>query len=136
MSYFVLDCSVAMAWCFEDEANEKSQNCLQYLKKSKAVVPSIWSLEVMNVLQVSEKKKRIQAEQSNLFIKLLSILPIEVDLSSNLNKGITTISREYGLTTYDAAYLELAVRKKIPLASLDKLLCRMAKMANVELMLT
>ena len=60
MSHFVLDCSVTMAWCFDDEANEYADDCLKRLKKESAIVPAIWSLEVINVLHVAERKSVLQ----------------------------------------------------------------------------
>jgi len=132
---FVLDCSVTMAWCFDDEANEQSDQALVLLKNGKAVVPAIWPLEVLNVLHVSERKKRISVSQSNTFISLLNALPIEIDMSlhDSLNKTILEISRQYSISAYDAAYLELAKRRTIPLFSFDKILIETAKKFDVEI---
>jgi predicted nucleic acid-binding protein len=129
---FVLDCSITMAWCFADEANDRSDEVLELLKESNAIVPSIWTLEVINVLHVAERKKRITPTQSNTFINLLAALPIEVDMSLNdlPNKQILEISRKYKISAYDAAYLELALRKKVPLFSFDMALCIAAKKAR------
>lgn len=135
MKLFVLDCSVTMAWCFEDESNATSDKILASLKESKAMVPSIWPLEVINVLRVGERKKRLSASQSNTFINLLRGLPIEVDMNpiDLPNQSILEISREYSISAYDAAYLELALRKNLPLVSFDKILCEAAKNAGIEI---
>lgn len=135
MKLFVLDCSVTMAWCFEDESNAMSDKILASLKESKAMVPSIWPLEVINVLRVGERKKRLSASQSNTFINLLRGLPIEVDMNpiDLPNQSILEISREYSISAYDAAYLELALRKNLPLVSFDKILCEAAKNAGIEI---
>lgn len=135
MKFFVLDCSVTMAWCFEDEKNDFSDKLLKSLNSSKAIVPAVWSLEVQNVLYVAERKKRISREQSTIFINFLNELPIEIDLtlSDFINKKILEISRKYSISAYDAAYLELALRKDIPFASLDKMLNDASKKAGVSI---
>ncbi len=136
MKTFVLDCSVTMSWCFAGEANEYADKILELLKETKALVPSIWSLEVINVLHVSERKKRITVSQSNNFVNLINALPIEIDMSVEElpNRRILEISRKYSLSAYDAAYLELAIRKNIPLSSFDKILCTAAEKAGVDLL--
>ncbi len=135
MNAFVLDCSVTMAWCFSDEQNEVAERLLINLKKTKALVPSIWALEVNNVLRVAERKKRITIIQSNTFIHLLNTLPIEVDKGINEHPSLylMDITRQFDLSAYDAAYLELALRHSIPLASFDQLLCKAAKQAGLSL---
>lgn len=135
MKSFVLDCSVTMAWCFSDEANECSDEALRLLKNSKAVVPSVWSLEVINVLRTCERKNRINTAQSNTFIQLLNALPIEIDVNQNElpNKNILEISRKYSISAYHAAYLELSLRRNIPLISFDKILCEAAEKAGISL---
>lgn len=134
MKTFVLDCSITMAWCFEDEANEESDEALILLKEMKAIVPGVWPLEVMNVLWVGERKNRITNTQANTFIHLLNALPIEVDipLMDVLNKNVLEISRTYSISAYDASYLELALRKNIPLFSADKMLSNAAKKAGIS----
>lgn len=136
MKLFVLDCSVAMAWCFEDESNMHSDKILKSLKDTKAIVPMLWPLEIMNVLHIAERKKRISLEQSEIFIDFLNNLPIERELilSEKINKRILEISRKYAITAYDAAYLEIAIRKHVPLASFDKNLCNAAKLAHVQVL--
>ena len=123
-----------MSWCFADEANEHSAEILRLLKQSRAIVPSIWQLEVINVLRVGERKKRITNPQSNTFIALLNELPIEVDMGLNElpNKEILEISRKYLLSAYDAAYLELAVRRGIPFITFDRTLCEAAEKAGID----
>src|SRR5438094_7459559 len=79
---FVLDCSITMAWCFEDESTEHTDSILESLKKSTAIVPTIWSLEVANVLLLAKKNKRITEVQSAGFIDALSSLPIVIDPST------------------------------------------------------
>lgn len=136
MKAFILDCSTTMAWCFADETNEQADTILNLLKDTKAFVPNIWSLEVINVLRVGERKKRISIDQSNNFISLINTLPIEIDMGVNElpNRKILEISRKYLLSAYDASYLELAIRKGIPFSSFDKILCAAAKKAGIDLL--
>jgi len=126
---FVLDCSITMAWCFEDESTDYTDTILENLKDATAVVPTIWPLEVANVLLLSQKNKRITEIQSANFIEILSILPIVVDQSTTFRAmhSILVLAGQSDLTIYDAAYLELALREKIPLLTLDKKLIKAAK---------
>ncbi len=124
----VLDCSVTMSWCFEDEHDETSKELLLNLKQQPAIVPSIWSVEICNVLYNAEKKKRITKEEINTFIKFLNALPIEVDNINQvrINSELLTLCRNYSLSAYDATYLELALQYNIPIYSFDKQLCAAA----------
>jgi len=134
---FVLDCSVTMAWCFEDESNDYTDTILENLQNATAIVPTIWSLEVANVLLLSKKNKRITEVQSASFIDALSALPIIVDQSTTTRAmhSIFALARQSDLTIYDAAYLELAIREKIPLLTLDKGLIKVAKKLHIPLKL-
>ncbi len=129
----MLDCSVTMTWCFEDEASKSAEHSLALLEKRTASVPPIWSIEVMNVLRVAERKNRINISSSDHFIRFLNTLPITVDSGLNhfLNTSILAISRKHALSAYDAAYLEMALRYNIPLVSFDKNLCAAAKKEDV-----
>lgn len=130
----MLDCSVTMSWCFEDENTEKSKQILLFLKNKKAIVPCIWSLEVINVLKIAENKNRISNLMSNTFINLLNALPIEIDPNFNflLNKSVLELIHKYPLSAYDASYLEIATRYNVPLISFDKVLCEAAKKEGVS----
>jgi predicted nucleic acid-binding protein len=105
------------------------------LSKLEATVPSIWPLEVTNVLLVGERKKRIKKMDSMRFIELLHTLPISIDESTS-NRAmheVFTLAREYNLSSYDAAYLELAIRLGLPFATSDSTLCSVAKRCGVQL---
>jgi len=130
---FVLDCSVAMAWCFADETNPYTEAVLQDLADVGAVVPSIWPLEMANVLLVAERRKRISKAQSRRFVELLQSLPIAVDdvSAARVWDGVLSLAREQQLSAYDAAYLELAMREGLPLATADNALKRAAKRCGV-----
>ena len=134
MSAFVLDCSIAAAWFFEDEARPETDHLLEHLRDGGALVPNLWHLEVGNVLIQAEKRGRITTAQISVRLELLANLPIVTDTETNLRafREILTLARSQVLTTYDAAYLELAIRRGIPLATQDKALVRAAKASNVE----
>ena len=136
MSSFVVDCSAALPWCIEDEATAPADALLDRLKAGSAVVPSLWHLEIANILMLAEKKGRVGREKVAGFITLLSFLSIEVDdqTHSRALSDILRIARTHGLTSYDAAYLELAMRRGLPLASRDKELCRAARETGVPLL--
>jgi len=127
--FFVVDNSVVMAWCFKDEANRYADSVLDRLSEATAIVPSIWLFEVVNVLLVAERRKRISAADSVRFITLLSKLPIVVEQErpEHYMKDLLGLARGNNLSGYDAAYLDLAMKNGIPLATLDKRLRKAAK---------
>ena len=132
---FVIDNSVVMAWCFEDEISPYADSILDSLENTTAIVPSIWPLEVGNVLLVAERKKRLSAAASNKFISLLSELPIIVDQEppDRMIREIFSLARKYQLSTYDASYLDLAIKRELPIATLDDRLIAVAKKINVTI---
>lgn len=119
---FVLDNSVTMAWCFPDEQSSYSDLVLQSLKNCGAVVPGLWSLEVANILLVGERRNRILRDDSEKFINLLAGLPIFTDDQTSLHALMSSLDlgRKLGLSSYDACYLELALRTRLPVATLDE----------------
>jgi predicted nucleic acid-binding protein len=133
---FVIDNSVVMTWCFKDENIQYSDFILNMLESFTAIVPSIWPLEVSNVLLVAERRKRISEADSTRFITLLSELPIIVDQESpeRMIKEIFALARKHNLSSYDASYLDLAMRKGLPIATLDKNLLAAAKRSEVSLL--
>jgi predicted nucleic acid-binding protein len=131
----VIDNSIVMAWCFEDEASAYTDAIQELLVDNTAVVPAIWPLEVANVLLVAERKKRISKVDSGHFVALLSQLPIEVEPadSDRVFHDVLSLARQHQLSSYDASYLDLAIRKGVPIASLDKAIIRAAKEIKVHL---
>ena len=131
----MLDCSIAMAWCFEDEASATADAILTGLADASAIVPGIWPLEVANVLAIADRKGRITVAKSAQFVALLSSLPIVVDGqgSEKAWTDVLAIARAYRLTAYDAAYLELAIRERATLATRDATLQTAAQAAGVPL---
>ncbi|OGH04270.1 MAG: DNA-binding protein [Candidatus Lambdaproteobacteria bacterium RIFOXYD1_FULL_56_27] len=132
---FVIDNSVVMAWCFEDEASEYAQSVLASLQEAKALAPAIWPLEVGNVLLVAKRKKRLNEASQSRFLSLLRALPIQVVQESpeRMLGEILALAQEYQLSTYDASYLDLAMRLGLPLATADAALKGAAKRAGVAL---
>ncbi len=132
---FVMDCSVTMPWLLHNDATDYAKQVLLGFNKGQAVVPELWFLEVSNILLVFERRKRIKVAESEQFIKLLSELPINIDqgTANRVFPKIILLARKYQLSTYDATYLELAIREKLPLATLDKDLQRAAKKSGIEL---
>ena len=132
-AHFVLDFSVTMARAFEDERNSYVDEVFSSFHYAIAHVPYIWSLEVDNVLLLSEKKSRIIHQQAIIFRQSLKKLPIVKD--DRNESDFYELAREFQLTTYDVSYLELAIRKRIPIATLDKPLRHAAKCGGVALYL-
>lgn len=132
---FVLDCSIVFSWYFADESNSYADNVARSLKKRHAVVPGVWSLEVANTLVVGERKKRSTHAQASTFLLRLSHLPITIDDQTSQQAWRTTmdLARKCVLSSYDASYLELAVRKSIPIATLDQSLTAAADSLGVKL---
>ncbi len=124
-----------MAWCFKDEADGYADSVLDMLGDSEAIVPSIWPLEVANVLLVAERRKRLTTADSAQFVKLLGELPITIDYESSGRalSEILSVGRHQGLSSYDAAYLELAMREGAPLATRDDRLRRASERCGVKL---
>lgn len=134
---FVLDCSVTMAWCFAYEITEFTQRIRRSLADGyQALVPPHWSLEVTNTLLVAERRGRLQYAQVGRFLALLARLPISPE-PGDADRTLTTVyplARESGLSSYDGAYLELAVRTRTPLATLDQKLRTAAVAVNVKVL--
>ena len=133
---FVVDNSIVMTWCFQDELNLYSEGVLDSLTGAIAVVPAIWPLEVINVLLVAERKNRLSEADSVHFLSMLSQLPIVVDRSwpERTMKDLLVLGRANSLTSYDAAYLELAMRQGLPIATLDQKLLEAAIKVNVPVL--
>lgn len=135
MKSFVIDNSVVMAWYFEDEAVPYTQAVLESLNKYECMVPSIWTLEVANALIVYERRGRSTEARAARFITLLSSLPIHIDTNTSRYALSETlqIAREYKLSSYDAAYLELAMREGVPISTQDKALRQAASKCGVKI---
>jgi predicted nucleic acid-binding protein len=133
----VLDCSVALSWCFEDEASPKTDAILLDVAKNGGWVPQLWHLEVSNSLLQGVKRKRLSLADVAEKFMLLTKLPLYIDAETAqqaFDKTYQLANHEH-LSAYDAAYLELAIRKQIPLATKDESLAAAAKRNKVRLSL-
>ena len=121
---FVLDASVTLAWCFEDERAGYAMRVLEELSGREAIVSSLWPIEVTNGLASALRKKRMDLAGAAEARNTLAALPVVVDPVDRRRafEDIPRLARVHGLATYDASYLELAVRLGIPLATLDRTL--------------
>lgn len=126
---FVLDASVALAWCFQDKGGHYVLEVLEALRESEAVVPSLWSLEVSNGLLVAERRGRLAPPGGQRFIETLLALPITVEPGSTRAAFGDTrrLARAHHLSAYDAAYLELSNRLGVPLATSNAALAAAAE---------
>jgi predicted nucleic acid-binding protein len=135
LNRLVIDCSVTMAWCFEDECDPYADATLAAMASAEACVPSVWSLEVTNVLLVTERRGRIAPADSARFVQLLEDLPIVVDQDDRrrIHGPVLDLGRRTGLSVYDASYLDLAMRLGVPLATRDTALREAASANRVQL---
>src|SRR4051812_7406083 len=138
MKEFVLDGSVTMAWYFKDEMNDYANAVRDGMDQSLAVVPSLWSLEVANTIVMGERRKRSTPAQAATWLSFLGVLPIIVDSETTARAWGDTLglARAHNLSAYDAAYLELAMRRGLPLATLDDKLKAAAVAVGVSLFAT
>ena len=135
---FVLDNSVAMRWLLASQKKNDqryAESVLKCLAGHDAIVPNLWHLEAANVLLGAEKRAEVSVGKIERFLAQLEHLPIQTDAltSSQAFTSTITLARAYGLSSYDAAYLELAIRHSLPLATLDKALKKAAVKADVSL---
>ena len=122
----VIDCSAAIPWFLEDEANAWSEGLLDALPRHSLHVPALWHLEFANVLLTAQRRKRINARDAKGLLARASRLPLATDGRVVPLVEIADLADSNGITTYDAAYLELATRLKCPLATQDKALAKAA----------
>ncbi len=133
MTAGVVDSSIALTWCFEDEASPETDRLFERVRDDGAVVPGLWHLEVANVLLQAERRGRISRADVARRLMLISDLPIATDQETTPRAWRETLSlaRAENLTAYDAAYLELAERRGLPLMTRDNDLGAAAKRLGV-----
>jgi predicted nucleic acid-binding protein len=134
---FVLDGSLTMAWCFEDEASPESDEIQDWLTAgARAYVPTLWHLGIANVLWVCERRRRIREADSVRFLAVLQALNITPDHETEKHAGQATLglARQHDLSVYDAAYLELAMRLGLSLASKDEALRKVAQAVGLSVL--
>ncbi len=133
---FVLDNSIVMAWSFEDKVDKYADAVLERLADTRAVVPGLWPLEVASALLMGERRKRSTEAETSKWTGILASLPITIDGETNSHAWSDTLSlaRGHNLSAYDAAYLELANRRGLPLATIDGKLRTDAEAVGVALL--
>lgn len=132
----VLDASVALAWCFEDEQTPEVMDLLDRVAETGGVAPLLWPLEALNGLFAAERRRRIAADKRATLAAFLRALPITLDgdTAERAWDATARLAAEFQLTVYDAAYLELPQRRGLPLASLDQDLRKAASVAGVDVL--
>jgi predicted nucleic acid-binding protein len=132
----VIDCSVAVAWCIDDEAAPATDTLLERVRDEGGIVPSLWHLELGNVLLQAERRSRLKPGGVAVRLELLRTLPIVTDDETSIRawREVLALARAECLTTYDAAYLELAIRRGLPLATKDGDLEAAAGRVGVQLL--
>jgi len=131
----VIDASVALAWCFPDEASDYADSVLLAVENQTVFVPAIWAVEIANALLVGEWRKRIRQSEVRRFIDLIKDLRVIEDGQpfADTVSNVLPLAREYDLSAYDAAYLDVAVRHEIPLATFDRALQRACILAGIKI---
>jgi predicted nucleic acid-binding protein len=133
---FVVDSSIALTWCFQDEATAAADALLLRLTDDGAYAPSLWPLEVLNALMTAQRRGRISSLERQDRVALLQALPIMLDRETAGQAWTLTnlLAERHGLTLYDAAYLELAQRLNLPLATLDADLARATSDLGIQVL--
>jgi predicted nucleic acid-binding protein len=133
MPALVIDASITAAWCFPDERTDYTNAVLRAISTPlEAVAPRLWAYEVRNAILIGLRRKRITREDALEFLSSIEALPIRLIETLSFD-GVFSLADRRGLTVYDAAYLDLAIREGLPLASLDSALCKAALASGVEL---
>lgn len=136
MTGFILDCSIAVTWCFEDEATPDTDLLLDRVLAEGAIVPAIWHLETGNVLSQATRRGRLTPAAMQARLEAMAMLPIRTDETPARRAWgeVLSLARAEALTTYDAAYLELATRRALPLATRDQALRKAAGRTGVVIL--
>lgn len=134
MRAVVVDASFTLAWCFDEKESAEAAKLLGEVGLWRVLAPGLWEMEVANGLATAERRGRLTASESAQFLGMLEDLGVEVDeeRGPRLRERVLALARGYGLTAYDAAYLELAIREGAVLASFDEQMRKAAKRAGVE----
>ena len=128
----VVDCSIAMAWCFDVEQSNYADAVLGALSSHSAIVPALWPYEVANAIVIAERRKRISSAERDEALAFVWSLPIEIEQSPTaVPATLIRLANQYRLTAYDAAYVDLARTRGLPLATIDEALARAATAAGV-----
>jgi predicted nucleic acid-binding protein len=127
----VVDASVTMAWCFEDEASDSTDAVLERALAEGCLMPALWRAEVANVLVVAERRGRVAAAQRDRFLALLDRVPVTIESTAPDSAALIWLADKHGLSAYDAWYLWLAARTGAELATMDERLAAAGRRAGV-----
>lgn len=138
MPDLVVDASVALAWGLPDEASDYAAAVLAVVEHSVVHIPDLWLYEIANGLAIASRRKRILPEEERVFLTALSKLNLNISRRVNLVliRELITCARRFGLTAYDAAYVNLALQQDVPLATLDHRMRQAAVTSGVEIFST
>ena len=128
---FVIDNSVVSGWLLESQASAYSDSIALRLQTSRAVAPPLLLLEYTNVLRTACKRQKIIATQAQEILAMLAKLPIDIDSTASNPAQVFDLALRYDLTSYDALYLDLALRRSLPIATQDQALASAAVVAGV-----
>lgn len=133
---FVVDASMTLTWAFDDEATAATEAMLDRFQAEGIVVPALWPVEVANGLLVGQRRSRISPERSESFLVMLEGGSVTIASQSfaDTQRSVLRLARQHGLTAYDASYLELAIRLRLPLVTLDIALRAAAQREGVVLL--
>ena len=130
---FVVDASITASWMLPDEENPLAEFAQSLLVDEIAIAPFVWWFEVRNILLVAERRQRLEGSDVDRLVAILNAYPISLDAEPSESTTLR-IAREHALTCYDASYVELAMRMRIPLATLDRRMADAARRAGVSLL--
>ena len=131
----MIDASLALAWCFPDEASEYADGVLVALEGRTVMVPRVWALEITNAVLVAERRKRVKQADVRRFVELLGGLTLIEQSQTAIDtvSSVLPLARQYSLSAYDAAYLDVAIRQGAPLATLDSTLEKAGRSAGIKI---
>ncbi|WP_158810070.1 type II toxin-antitoxin system VapC family toxin [Beijerinckia sp. L45] len=132
MTAFVVDASIAACWLLPDERHPVAEAAYDLIRTTSAVAPSLWWFELRNMFVINERRGRIDIQKTTEALRVLKALPVTIDMDSE-EDVLMRLARYHRLTAYDAAYLELACRRRLPLATLDAALIKAARAEAVPL---
>lgn len=128
---FVVDNSVVSGWYLEDQATPYTEHIATLLADERACAPALWELELTNVLRTSCLRQRLTAEKAQQILAHIARLPIDTDRHAVPLPELLALALRFSLSSYDATYLELALRRQLPLATRDNALRAAALAAGV-----
>lgn len=132
MSALVVDCSVTAAWLLAED--DRAERLVAAHVAAGLHAPAQWQLEMANMLLTALRRKRLDAARVNEALRLVNQLPVQVEAATPALDTAFSLGRQYGLTAYDAAYLELALRRHLPLATFDEPLAKAARKAGAKVL--